>query len=98
MINSVYLCIHQRLKELQDNDGLIERKEILHALQHQPHLQEHIREIVIRELVELGLLQRVNSQTYRWIPNKNSDNIFVKAEAQKMAAFHRKTWWTPNSK
>jgi hypothetical protein len=56
-------------------------------------LDKHVREIIIRELVELGLLKRINSQRYVFVENKHSEKILNVAEAQKEAELHKKHWF-----
>jgi len=93
MIYSVYLVIHQKIKKLQNPEGYIWRKDILHHLKYGVKLDKHIREIVIRELVELGLLKRINSQRYVFVENERSNKIMNPAEACREAGLYKKYWF-----
>lgn len=93
MIHSLYLVIHQRIKRLKDNQGYIWRKEILNHLKYPVKLDKHVREIIIREMIELGLLKRINSQRYVFIENKRSEKILNPIEAQHEAKLHKKYWF-----
>lgn len=85
--------IHQKIKKLQDEKGIIERKDICSLLKYGVKIDKHIRNILIREMVELGLLKRINSQKYKWVYNKRSEKIGNVSEALKMAEFYKKNWW-----
>lgn len=93
MINSLYLLIHNRIKRLKDKDGYVYRKDIINYLRYPFSIEKHIRDIIIREMIELGLLKRINSQKYLYIENKKSEKITDVREAQLMTKFYEKKWF-----
>lgn len=81
--------MHAKIKYLKDKQNLISRKSIISALKYRPKLDKRIRDIIIKELCEMGLLVKVNRDTYKWIPNKKSEMIEEKLKVWS----EYKGWW-----
>ncbi len=70
----VYHLIHLFLKDRIDHKKQIKRKDVLLYLKYF-HIEKKYKNIVISELIELGLLKKVNRDLLEYVQSKKTDKL-----------------------
>lgn len=63
-IGLIETCIYAKLKT-QSRDGLIKRKKVLYLLGSIYHIPKELRNLIIKELEEKGLIKVLNKKTIK---------------------------------
>ena len=57
---TIYSCVHERLLKHADQSGEIKRRKIYEVIGMIYHIPKELREQVVKDLIDLGLLKKVD--------------------------------------
>lgn len=85
-IGLVYHCIHDKLMKQAGKVGHLKRKEVMVILAVSYRIPKNLRQPVLRELVQMGLVHCPNSQVV--IPLNNDFNLKNTSQIYKKLNFY----------
>jgi hypothetical protein len=74
MENAAYFVIHERMQTWIDSQRQIRRTRLLDFLKyfHIKSFNWRTKYLIIEDMLELGLLKKINKNIYEWVPHKKT--------------------------